>query len=151
MKKLLFVFSLLTLLSCSDSDEFSSFKQELESSVYIERGSDEINGIDYAFESYFTFDFSRYAYKRQTVTERPSRSDCYSTYTYGLGNIISESDSRITYLTGNFTYTFEKQGTRIKGILQLNGGSPRTWYMSSSSSDDFIDAIEGKRSGNTCN
>ena len=157
MRKLLYLLFAITLIGCSDSnsDEYSSFSEELENSAYVHKHSSVIDGQTEKFETYVTFDFSSYAYKTNSFTvEGVYKADCYSTFIYNRdGQIISDTDSSVTYVQGSeTTYTITKLNNGIRIQQQSSGcGSNCNWTWLKSDTSTLESLKVGKRSSNTCN
>jgi hypothetical protein len=159
MRKLLYLLFAITLIGCSDSDsnsdEYSSFSEELENNVYFEEGTTTFsNGEINKWEVYYTFDLSKYGYKSNGFTvEGDFRAECYSTFIYNRdGQIISDTDSSVTYSVGQTTLTFSrtKDGVRVQEQSKYCGSNCNwTWLKSDTSTLESLKV--GKRSSNTCN
>ncbi len=157
MKKLLYLFLTVALIGCTGSDDvdYEYFSEELENNVYTYSGvSRHSNGsgpdLEYNYDVYYSFDFNQYAYYENVVTDWPERSECYATYYQEGGVITSNEKDAVTYLLGSMTYRYTRQGTGVKMTVQRSSGSVAVTNLTKSSSDDLANAIEGKRSSNTC-
>ena len=91
MKKIL-IFVLIAIFSRCDNDEYSSFSEYLENSVYVEKGTNESGGKIYKWENYHTFDFSKYGYKQNGFREV---SECYSTPLQDRGRGVRQEAGQI--------------------------------------------------------
>jgi len=153
MKKLLYFIFAFTFIGCSNSDEYSSFSEELENSVYIEAGTHEINGVMEKWENYHTFNFSSYGFKQNGFTvEGNFRATCYSTfYAYQNGQITSDNENSLTYVQGGNTLTITKINDETIKFKSQSSNSSSWEYNLKKSDFQTLEALKvGKRSSNTC-
>jgi len=148
MKKIL-IFVLIAIFSRCDNDEYSSFSEYLENSVYVEKGTNESGGKIYKWENYHTFDFSKYGYKQNGFREV---SECYSTGNiFENGQIISDTDSSVTYVQGGTTLTISKLNSKgIKFQTQYSSGGGWTYNLLKSDFSTLESLKAEKRSDNSC-
>ena len=157
MKKSLLILSLFAFFSCSESesdDEYSSFSEELENNVYFEEGTTTFsNGEINKWEVYYTFDLSKYGYKSNGFTvEGDFRAECYSTFIYNKdGQIISDTDSSVTYSVGQTTLTFSRTKDGVRVQEQSKYCDSRCNVIWEKSDISTLESLKvGKRSSNTC-
>ena len=156
MKKLIYLLIIIFAFSCSsdDNSQYNSFADELENSVYIEKGTHIINGVTEKWENHHTFKFSNYGFKQNGFTvDGDFRATCYSTYIFfENGQIISEYENSLTYVQGGNTFTITKiDNETIK--FQNQSASGGGWNYSLLKSDfETLETLKvGKRSSNGCN
>jgi len=150
MKRLIYILIAITFNGCSDSDSenYSLLSEELEDSVYLEAGTEISNGISYNYSVYYTFDFEKYAYITNSVTEAPSRSGCYSLFWVSDGALVSDSKNSLTYIKNNMTYTITKISKNVLRIQRQGSSSNLSWEIIKS---DFVSLENAKKGKKPCN